>query len=118
MAAFPNAGKLLFDGFTETPDAGVVRTPMELGLPKQRKLQSRVLVKRPVRYLFTSKADYNAFLVFHETTIGRVGWFDWTDPKSGNVIQARIEGGKIDPKPTRKDLERWIVGMTIEAWGA
>jgi hypothetical protein len=118
VAAFPTYAILLFDGFTEKPEAGVVRTPKEGGMVKQRKRFSRVLVPRPVRYFFGSKADYNNFLTWRESTIGRVGWFDWTDPKTGNVIQARIAGGEIDPKPTRKDLERWIVGMTIEAWGS
>jgi hypothetical protein len=116
MATWPSTAKLLFDGFTEEPQPGVIRTEMEGGPPKQTAWPSRVMVQRPARALFTSKADYNAFRTWAETTIHRVGWFDWTDPNSGSVKQARIVGGVLKPQPQRKDLERWIITLTLETW--
>lgn len=118
MATFPSNAKLLFEGFTERPASAVLRTEMESGPPKQAKLVSRVMVPRPVRYLFASKADYQAFVTWFRTQISYgADWFDWTDPVDGTVKSARIVNGTYEPTPLRKNLERWVVAMDLETWG-
>jgi len=117
MATFPAYAMLRFPDFTEQPEAGTIRTPMEGGLAKQRAFPSRVMVERPVSYLIKTKADYLSFKDWYENTIARAGWFDWTDPVTVSVIQARIKGGKIEPRALRKDMELWRVDFIIEAWG-
>lgn len=117
MATFPAYPVLLFDPTRRRREAGVVRTPKEGGLPKQRKRFSRVMIARPVTYLLKSASDYASFMTWYETTIGRTGWFDWTDPADGVVKQARIQGGAIeDEEPQRKSHDRWKVKFTIETW--
>ena len=118
MATFPtNLAMLLADGYGEEPGAGVERTPMSDGLVKQARTTARELVARPARFLIRSKADYLAFYDWHETTIGRAGWFDWTDPVDGLTKQARIVGGKVSYRAVRKNAERWIASCSIETWG-
>lgn len=117
MATFPAYALPLFEGFTERPDPAVLRTEMEAGPPKQALLVSRVMVARPMRFLITSKSNYQAFKTWFADTIHRgADWFDWVDPLDGQTKSARIQGGTYDPQPQRKDLERWIVSLTIETW--
>jgi len=118
MAAFPAAPILLFEGFRQKREAGVIRTPTEGGMVKQRKRFSRTLIERPVAYLLTSAQDYTDFIDWYENTIGRVGWFDWTDPVDQQVKEARIKGGEIEEQPQRKALDRWRITFTIEVWGS
>lgn len=117
MPTFPAYAKVLFDGFGENPESAVLRTEMESGPKKQAQVRSRALVVRPMRCLFTSKADYLSFETWFRTDIKRGAvWFDWTDPVSGTVKKAQIVNGKIEAKPTRKDMERWIVSFELETW--
>jgi hypothetical protein len=119
MPAFPAYAVLLFDGFKEEPVSAVKRTEMESGPVKQLKTVSRVLVPRPARYLLKSKSDYNAWVTWFRSTINWGNdWFDWTDPHDAAIKTARIVGAKYAAKPTRKDLERWILEFRIETWSA
>lgn len=118
MAAFPNYAILLFDGFKRVRDPGVIRSPTEGGMVKQRVRFSRVLVERPAIVHLRTLADYNNFLTWYETTIKRVDWFDWTDPVDGQVKQARIKGGLLQSEdPQRKMMDRWKIPLTLEVWG-
>lgn len=118
MPALPAYVTVLYGGsYPEEFDPRVNRTPMEDGFIKQATMASRVLVARPVDLLIKTKANYDAFRLWYWNDIGRVGFFDFTDPRDGVVKQARFEGGKIAPRAIRKDLERWVIGCRIEAWG-
>jgi len=117
VPVFPSYAKLLLDGFGENPESAVLRTEMESGPKKQAQVRSRALVTRPMRCLFTSKADHESFKAWFRNDIARGAvWFDWTDTVTGTVKKAQIVGGKIESKPTRKDLERWIVSFELETW--
>lgn len=117
MAAFPAAPVLLINGFEEQPPSAVRRTEMEDLFVKQMKRTSKVLVKRPVQYLIRSKADRDAFLTFVNITINRgADWFDWTDPYDSAVKSARIIDGRIQLRPQRKALDRWVAAFEIETW--
>lgn len=117
-AVFPHAYALiLFEGYAEGRESAVSRAPMETGPVKQLKTKSRVLVTRPVRILLRSNANYESFISWFTDDINLgADWFDFTDPRDNVVRSARIVEGKIDPKPTRKDLARWIVATNIETW--
>lgn len=117
MAAFPAYAKIAYDGFTQTPQVAVSRTDMEDGPPKQFKRRSRVMVERPLQVYLNSKTDYDNFYTWFKTDINRgASWFDWVDPYDGATKQGRIKGGRIDPKPRRKQLDLWVVAMIVETW--
>jgi len=118
VAAFPSYAKLTRAGYAHSPRPGVIRTNMEAGPPKQATIESRILHRINVAYLIDSKADYQSFLAWWQTTISRVDWFDWTDPLSGAVKQARIVGGEFEARPTRPDLEAWVITFDLEYWGS
>lgn len=117
MATFPTTGKLLFPGFAEQREPAALRTDTENGPPKQLMVRSRVMVTRPVTYLF-AKADYTAFVAWvRDTTNNGVDWFDWTDPVDGVTKQARIVGGDIsDAKPRQGHFSHWTVTFKLETW--
>jgi hypothetical protein len=118
MATFPTAAKLLHD-YRVTREPAVQRTDMESGPPKQAKIRSRVMVTREVRYAFASLTDYNAFITWFNTDIARgASWFDWTDPVSDTVKQARIVVGAIEEEQPNKTMDVWILKFRIETWDA
>lgn len=117
MAAFPNYVVLLNKGYEVSRASALKRTQFDDGFSKQYKRFSRVLVERPVVYGAKSKADYTSFITWFNTTINRgADWFDWTDPKSGTVVTARIKDGKIQEIPIDPMLEKWDLKFTIETW--
>ena len=118
-ASFPSYALLMFDGLEEQPQNAVLRTDMEAGPPKQAKLQTRVMIQRPVQYILPTNANYQSFKTFVQTTLNMgADWFDWTDPADGAVKQGRIIGGYggVRLKPTRKDHGRWIASFQLETW--
>lgn len=117
MANFPSYLKLQAANFGEDYDSAVMRTTMENGFAKQLRTKTRVLVKRDVRYLAKSLADYNAFKVwfFDEINAG-TDWFGWFDPVKNAAVQARIADGKFSGAIANKTLNYWDIKMTIETW--
>jgi len=118
--AFPSIGQLLLSGYGERPQSAIQRTDMESGPPKQARVRSRVIVARPVRYQFTA-----AEVVTFETWFRGVecnygaGWFDWNDPRTGTLKQARIVNGdyQIDAVSGGEGAPlQYQVGMTLESW--
>lgn len=121
MAAFPAYGQLLLDGHGETPESALLRTDMEGGPPKQIKIKSRVMVARPVAYLF-SATEYSQFKIWHRDTINRgADWFDWVEPVDGTTVQARIVGGAYTARAERGTPGAELtfrVDLTLESWDA
>lgn len=71
----------------------VLRSDMERGIPKQRRAGADVLVRVPCSLVFRSAADAAAFESWFYAEGS--GWFDFTLPRTGAVVQARIIGGDI-----------------------
>lgn len=95
MASFPSYVKILL-GATEKPDPIVLRSPMERGVPKQRRIASDTMVTVPVTLYYDTMADAMAFETWVFTQIGAgADWFNWTNPRTNTVVQARIVGGDI-----------------------
>lgn len=95
MAALPSYVKLLRDDAGEQFDPGVVVSEMEKGLAKMRVGQSRVVVQVTATLFFKTREDTIAFEDWYFTTIRRIGWFDWRDPRTGLVRSVRFKGGDI-----------------------
>jgi hypothetical protein len=95
MAALPSYVGVLFDGYSESFDPAIERTEMERGEPKQAVINSQVLMKLGVSLRFNSKADVASFETWYFDTIGRIGTFTMTHPRTGATITARFENGSI-----------------------
>ena len=117
MATFPAYAKILAAGFAEQRESALLRTEMESGPPKQAKIKSRVMVVRPVSILLQSRADYMSFVEwFSETLNEGANWFDFTDPVTNTVKQARFVGGGLEASP-QAGLTLWTIDTKIETWG-
>ena len=95
MASLPSYVRVVFDGYSESFDPAIERVEMERGVPKMSTRNSQVLMKLSVSLLFMSKADIASFETWYFDTIGRVGFFDMTHPRTGATISARFENASI-----------------------
>lgn len=94
MATFPHSlCGIRQDGHGEQHMPMVLRSDMERGIPKQRRAGADVLVRVPCSLVFRSAADAAAFEAWFYAD--GMGWFDFTLPRTGAVVQARIIGGDI-----------------------
>lgn len=95
MATFPTYVKILI-GSSESPKSVVVRSEMERGVPKQRRLSSDSMVTVPVDLFFETKQNAIDFETWVYSQIGGgANWFNWTNPRTAAVVQARIVGGEL-----------------------
>lgn len=107
MAVFPTTAKILHAGYEESFDPAVVRTEMDRGVPKQRLLNTKVMQELNCTLLFDSAADAASFETWYFTAIGRIGWFDFTHPRTGATVSARFKDGRLgalaprNPQQTR-----------------
>jgi len=114
-ATWPSYAKVLADGYTEEPAAGVIRTPMESGPPKQARVLSKAPLIRNVRILLTT-AEYAQWKIWFIRIIERTGWFSWTDPVDNKVKTARIYGGqyKMDARVIQGEISQTILTVQLE----
>ena len=97
MATFPTYVKILL-GSSEEPKPIVMRTAMERGVPKQRRIASDTMVSVPVTLMFDTPAQAIDFETWVYAEIGGgADWFTWTNPRTGTNVQARIVGGNLGP---------------------
>lgn len=117
MPALPSYVSIAFDGFNEKYESNLLRTEMEDGLPKQAKIKDKTLVTRSVNLYLSSKADYLSFLEWFKSTLqyGAL-WFDFTDPVTETVKQARFVGGELKGIPQNAHLANWYIATSIETW--
>lgn len=116
-ATLPSYATLLFDGYKEQPQPGVIRTDVETGPAKQTKTKSRVTVQRPVKIKFSSLANYVSFKGWVKDDISYgADWFNWTDPVDSTTKLGRMVGGQYEGDPQVKSLGCWIVSFTLETW--
>jgi len=95
MPSFPIYAEILFAGYSESFDPSVQRTEMERGVPKQRLLNTQVLVKINASIFFRSAVDVEAFESWYFDDIQRIGWFEMPHPRTDQPVQARFENGGI-----------------------
>lgn len=105
MATFPHAlCSIRFGDHAEQEDSAYLRSEVERGFARQRRFQADTRVSVPCTLLFKSKADADAW----RTWFGSEGgdWFDFTLPRTGAVVLARVVGGNIGTlKPRSPDWE-------------
>jgi len=95
MATFPSYARIIEPGYGEAPDYGVLRSPMDDGLAKQRPRRTLPVVGRDVQILVLDKHDKLEFDKWVKTEInGGTGWFDLVDPVDDVQKKARIVAGK------------------------
>lgn len=95
MAALPSYVVVRMSGYSEQFDPSVERTEMERGMPKQRVLNSRVIVSLQVSLLMETTEQAEDFLDWYHDVIGRIGFFNMRHPRTGQTISARFPGGQI-----------------------
>lgn len=95
MEIFPTVARVTFDGQVRSFDPSVERTEMERGVPRQRLLNSQVLVKQSMTLYFASIGDVTTFEDWYFDVIKRIGWFEMVHPYSGQTIKARFENGAL-----------------------
>lgn len=95
MPTLPSYVKLLRDDAREGFDPGVLVSEMEKGLGKTRITAQRVTMNVPVTLFFRTKAESLAFDLWYFEVIKRAGFFDWRDPRTGQVRSVRFKGGAL-----------------------
>jgi hypothetical protein len=117
MADFPIYAGIVIDGFSEKHKSQLLRSDMEGGIPKQVKIHSTRMVERPVTIMLKSNTDYTNFKnwYFNDINAGS-SWFNWTDPVSGTVKQARFVAADLEGKPSA-GLIIWRISATLETIG-
>jgi hypothetical protein len=116
---FPNYVFLARKSIGHQRGNALQRTPTDLGLVKQTRVLSRVLVQRPFSYYVYTQANYNSFMTWFRDTVNEgATWFDWTDPVDGATKSARIVGGSLKDSLRGQGFNNWLLAMTIETWSA
>lgn len=118
MASFPTGMRYDWRDMSETPDAVVERTAMERGIPKQRRTASDARVEVAITLHFDSAAEITDFETWFYTTVhAGQDFFDWTHPRTGATVQARVVGGELGAlKYLRRTLDRATRPLKIEYW--
>lgn len=119
MATLPSYVKILFDGYAQRRESGILRTEMESGPPRQARFKTRVMITRSAKLYISSKADFQSFETwFMNDLAGGSLFFDMADPVSGATIAARFVGGTYTANPMSAAMQLWEVSCQIENWSA
>lgn len=105
MATFPSYVKLGWRDTAEQHTPVIARSEMERGIARQRRTHADSLVTVPVTAYFDTAAESLAFegWFFSDAAAG-AAWFDFTLPRTGALVQARVVGGDIGQlKPATKN---------------
>lgn len=115
MAAFPTAYRIQIET-SEAPASVVIRSEMERGVPKQRRFAADAMVTIPITLFFRTNQQAADFETWFYTDInGGADFFDWTDPRTGVVVEARIVGGQLgELMPLRARYAISRRSMTLE----
>ena len=118
MASLPSYVQILFRDFQQKRESVVLRTEMELSLPRQARIRSRPMVTRSAKLYIQTKANFLLFEEWFKTDIDEGAlWFDFYDSVSEATVQARFVGGGYTARPMTAALEQWEIEANIESWG-
>jgi hypothetical protein len=119
MATLPSYVKILFDGYAQRRESGILRTEMESGPPRQARFKTRVMITRSAKLYITSKANFANFETwFMNDLAGGSLFFNMPDPISGTTISARFVGGTFTANPLSSAMADWEISCEIENWSA
>lgn len=115
MAAFPTWLKILIET-SDAPAPVVIRSEMERGVAKQRRIAADAMVTVPISVIFFNKqqaADFEDW--FYNEINGGADFFDWTDPRTGVAVEAQVVGGVLgELVPLRDSYNISRRGLTLE----
>lgn len=95
MATWPTYAKLVVAGYGEEADYGVLRTEVDGGIAKQRARFSMPIVTRDATVIVKSLTDKQSMDAWIKDDLsGGAAWFTWSEPLTGNSVQARLVAGK------------------------
>jgi hypothetical protein len=119
MATLPNYVKVLFDGYTQTRESGILRTEFENGPPRQARFKSRVMITRQAKLYIDTNARFQSFETWFANDIkGGSLFFTMTDPATEVSIEARFVGGTYSARPLSSSMNKWEISCQIESWSA
>ena len=95
MSALPSYVIVRPTGYSESHDPAVQRTEMERGMPKQRLLNTQVLMKLHLSLLVRTALEAESFLDWYLLDIKRIGFFTMKHPRTGATVSVRFENGDI-----------------------
>lgn len=98
MATFPSTQRILWPDGDEMPLSVVARSAVERGIAKQRRTQSDTVISKTIALLFESVQEVQDFEDWFYSPAGAdagAAWFDFTLPRTGVVVQARVVGGEL-----------------------
>jgi hypothetical protein len=95
MATLPAYVKVGFP-LGEEPTSVVMRSEMDRGVAKQRRIAADTVVTEEVTLHFVTKQNSIDFETWVKTDIDAgTSFFDWVDLRTGATLQARIVEGKL-----------------------
>ena len=119
MATLPSYVKILFDGYSEQKESGIIRTEFENGPPRQARFKSRTMKTRSAKLFIDSNANFQSFETWFADDLEQGAlFFDMTDPVKGTTVQARFVGGVYTARPLSSSMNKWEVTCEIESWGS
>lgn len=116
MSEFPTYAGIILDGYKESiPEPSVRRTEMERGPAFQEVINRRVYQNIDITVLFETKAAIQLFDNWYLNDIKRAAFFSFRHPRTRQVVQARLPGGKIgDLIPAKGGFGISTRNMTLE----
>lgn len=95
MVELPSYVIVRMSGYSEQFDPSVERSEMERGPPKERVLNSQVLMTLNLSFLFETTDHEQAFFDWYRLTLKRIQRFTMQHPRTGEVITVKFLGGNI-----------------------
>lgn len=118
MASLPSYITILFDGYVEQRESGIIRTEFESGPARQARFKSRTTKTRDARLFIDSNANFQAFETFFADELEQGAlFFNMTDPLKGTTVEARFVGGVYAARPLSSSMNKWEVTCKIESVG-
>ena len=117
MATLPSYVKILFEGYSEQKESGIIRTEFETGPPRQARFKSRTMKTRNVQLYIETNANFQAFETFFIEDLKQGSlFFNFTDPLTGQTSEGRFVGGLYSAAPLGVPPDRWFISCQIESW--
>ena len=118
MATLPSYVKILYDGYIEQKESGIIRTEFESGPPRQAKFKSRTLKTRTALLFIDSNQNFQNFESWFANDLEQGAlFFNFTDPVTKTTTQGRFVGGVYSARPLSSSMNVWEVSCQIESWG-
>lgn len=114
--AFYSGGKAMTSSYTESVTPNVFRTPMEGGIPKTAVKKGKTAVNMSVTYLYSS-SEYASFRSWFKNT-AQYGslFFNWTNPITDDVVDARIADSNYSVTPVNARGNYFFVTINFETF--